>query len=107
MKVKVGDISANCPQCQAAEFTSLGSDPSRNARLACTRCGYETSRSELLVQIGEKASRQAAESLALLRQRRKPPQAEESKSACHAVRNSSPLPEIQISGEPRDDLERP
>ena len=65
MQVRIGDITAECARCHATEFSALG-DGGRDAGLICRGCGLQASRAELLVQIGERASSQAAESLARL-----------------------------------------
>lgn len=69
MQVKVDDIAASCPQCQTAEFITAGG-AGQQAKLVCESCGHETTRAQLLIQIGDKAARQATESLAQLRQQR-------------------------------------
>src|SRR5688500_8412045 len=70
MQVKVGDISAGCPQCQTTQFTTAGGDCGRGTKLLCEYCGHETTRAELLMQIEDKAARQAREGLARLRRQR-------------------------------------
>jgi len=67
MHVRIGDITAKCPQCGKTEFRPAGSGPQR--KLECIACGAATTRAALLDQIGEEAIRQARESLLRLRSR--------------------------------------
>ena len=66
MQVRVGDIAASCPACGASEFSASG----RAQGLSCQSCGKQVDRAALLDQIGEKAAREAMESLARLRKKR-------------------------------------
>jgi uncharacterized Zn finger protein (UPF0148 family) len=61
MDVRVGDILAKCLECGGTEFKSAGEV------LACRICGTTTTRSMLLMQIGDEAAKQARESLARLK----------------------------------------
>lgn len=68
MDVKVGDIWAKCLECGGVEFRPLDEPQADgNQRLACKICGTRTSRSALLNQIGDEASKQAADSLQRLK----------------------------------------
>ena len=68
MDVRVGDIWAKCPECRGIEFSPLEEpQPDGNQKLRCRICGMLTSRAELLVQIGDEASRQATDSLERLK----------------------------------------
>lgn len=66
MQVRVGDIAASCPACGAGEFSASG------GALSCQSCGKQVDRAALMDQIGEKAAREASESLARLRAARGP-----------------------------------
>ena len=68
MQIRVGDIAASCPACGAGEFSAGGGARS----LSCQSSGALIERGALLEQIGEKAARAAAESLARLRAARGP-----------------------------------
>lgn len=66
MQVRVGDIAAVCPACGASEFSASGGA----GKLSCQSCGKQVDRAALMDQIGEKATREAMESLARLRKKR-------------------------------------
>ena len=66
MEVRVGDIIAKCPDCGSSDFAPTAVD----GELACKGCGKTITQLRLLIQIGEQASRNAAESLARLRRNR-------------------------------------
>lgn len=68
MEVRLGDIGAKCPQCGSAEFEPTATE----GELACKGCGSTIARTQLLMQIGDRAARNAAESLARLRKGRPP-----------------------------------
>jgi len=70
MKVRVADIVAACPQCGEIEFAAKG-DSMRAEHLRCTKCGAETTRAQLLQQIGEEAFHRSAEGLTRLRNERR------------------------------------
>jgi hypothetical protein len=61
MDVRLGDILAKCLECGGTEFRSAGE------ALACRICGTATTRTALLMQIGDEAAKQARESLARLK----------------------------------------
>jgi hypothetical protein len=61
MDVRVGDILAKCLECGGTEFKSVAEE------LACRICGTRSTRTALLMQIGDEAARQAHESLARLK----------------------------------------
>jgi len=61
MDVRVGDILAKCLECGGTEFQSAGEE------LGCRICGTRTTRTALLMQIGDEAAKQARESLARLK----------------------------------------
>jgi hypothetical protein len=64
MEFKVGDIWAKCLECGGMQFRPLEEpQPDGNQKLACRICGTQTSRNALLAQAGDKASKQAGESL--------------------------------------------
>jgi transcription initiation factor TFIIIB Brf1 subunit/transcription initiation factor TFIIB len=63
MEVRVGDIAAKCPDCGSSEFAPTASEE----QLVCQGCRKTIARMHLLIQIGEEASRAAAESLQRLR----------------------------------------
>jgi uncharacterized Zn finger protein len=65
VQVRVGEITAKCPQCGGNEFALLADSPTR--QLACRRCGTVTTRHELLDQIAEEAMHEARTSLERLR----------------------------------------
>jgi transcription initiation factor TFIIIB Brf1 subunit/transcription initiation factor TFIIB len=68
MEVRVGNIAAKCPDCGSTEFIAAAVED----YLACKGCGKTTARMQLLIQIGEEASRNATESLERLRRTRPP-----------------------------------
>jgi hypothetical protein len=70
MEVTVGDVKAKCLGCGGTGFVLVGPGGQRDAQLACEGCGAKYSRAQLLMQIGEQASRAAAESLARLKRGR-------------------------------------
>ena len=70
MKVSVADIVALCPKCGETEFAAEG-DSMRPQQLRCTKCGAETTRAQLLQQIGEEAFHRAADGLTRLRNERR------------------------------------
>jgi tRNA(Ile2) C34 agmatinyltransferase TiaS len=61
MDVRVGDILAKCLECGGTEFQCAGEE------LRCRICGTRTTRTALLMQIGDEAAKQARESLARLK----------------------------------------
>jgi hypothetical protein len=61
MDVQVGDILAKCLECGGTEFKSAGEE------FACGICGTKTTRTALLLQIGDEAAKRAHESLARLK----------------------------------------
>jgi transcription initiation factor TFIIIB Brf1 subunit/transcription initiation factor TFIIB len=63
MEVRVGEIAAKCPDCGSSDFVSTALEH----ELACRGCGKTVARLQLLIQIGEEASRNATESLQRLR----------------------------------------
>lgn len=65
MQVRVGKITAKCPECGGSEFTPLRDSPVRY--LACRACGATTTRPALLDQIAEEALREARSNIEQLR----------------------------------------
>ena len=65
VQIRVGEITAKCPECGGKEFAVLANAPAR--QLACRRCGTVTTRPKLLDQIAEEAMHQARTSLERLR----------------------------------------
>jgi hypothetical protein len=66
MEVRLGEIGARCPDCGGAEFVATAIED----ELACKNCSRSMTRTQLLMQIGDQAARDAAESLARLRKDR-------------------------------------
>jgi hypothetical protein len=66
MEVRVGDITARCPDCGGEQFDPAG-ELRRERDLVCKRCGKQTPRETLLEQIGDEAIRQAEDSFARLK----------------------------------------
>jgi len=58
MQVKVGDIIANCPRCRGTAFVPAGPEKFR-----CAACDAIATRSELLLQISDRAERRARQTL--------------------------------------------
>jgi len=68
MIVGVGEIRARCESCGGKEFEDVAPDALRvGTQLKCTKCGRRTLYGDLLEQIGERAMKQASDSLAKLR----------------------------------------
>ena len=68
MIVSVGEMRARCPACGAKKFEDVTANPLRSdTELRCTKCGRKALYGELLEQIGERAMKQASDSLAKLR----------------------------------------
>jgi len=68
MLVSIADVSASCKGCGDTDFRVLSPGKLRLAsRLACTRCGAETTYLDLLEAIGEEAMRRANEALTKLK----------------------------------------
>ena len=64
MDVRMGDLWAKCPECRGIEFNPLEEpQPDGNQKIRCKICGTATTRAELLVQIGDEASRLASDGL--------------------------------------------
>jgi hypothetical protein len=71
MIISVGDFQAMCPGCGGTEFDSVSrSELLPQSELACSGCGRKSTYHDLLEQIGERAMKQANESLAKLKGRK-------------------------------------
>jgi len=70
MIIGVGDVEAQCPACGGVQFDSMPRSELRtDIELTCSACGRKSTYHDLLEQIGERAMKQANESLARLRGR--------------------------------------
>jgi hypothetical protein len=68
MKLRVGDLFAQCPYCGSAEFAEPA-DEDRD--LVCAACGGHASRQVVLDHLGDHASALARDTLARLRQQQR------------------------------------
>jgi hypothetical protein len=70
MIIKIGDITATCPQCGGMEFEPLSAGALRLAsELKCSACGAKIKYLALLDQIGEEAMRRANKAIDELKRR--------------------------------------
>jgi hypothetical protein len=70
MIIRIGDITATCPQCGGTELEPLSAGPLRLAsELKCSACGNKVKYLALLDQIGEEAMRRANEAIDALKKR--------------------------------------
>jgi hypothetical protein len=70
MIIKIGDITANCPECGATDFEPLSPAPLRLAsELKCLGCGATFKYLVLLDAIGEEAMRRANKAIDELKKR--------------------------------------
>ena len=68
MIISVGGLQATCSGCGGAEFEAMpGNELRTESKLTCTSCGRISIYHDLLEQIGERAMKQANESLAKLK----------------------------------------
>jgi transcription initiation factor TFIIIB Brf1 subunit/transcription initiation factor TFIIB len=68
MKLRVGNLLAQCPYCGSAEFAEPA-DEDRD--LVCADCGGRASRQVVLDRLGDHASELARDTLARLKQERR------------------------------------
>jgi hypothetical protein len=74
MIIRIGDITATCPQCGGAEFEPLSAGPLRLAsELKCSGCGATVKYLALLDEIGEEAMRRANRAIDELKKRARGP----------------------------------
>jgi len=70
MIIRIGDITAICPQCGGAQFDRLSAEPLRLAsELQCSTCLTKVKYLALLDQIGEEAMRRANKAIDELKRR--------------------------------------
>jgi DNA-directed RNA polymerase subunit RPC12/RpoP len=70
MIIRIGDITAACPQCGGTEFESFSAGPLRLAsELKCSACGAKVKYLLLLDQIGEEAMQRANKAIDELKRR--------------------------------------
>lgn len=70
MLIRIGDITANCPECGATDFEPLSAEPLRLAsELKCVGCGTRFKYLVLLDAIGEEAMRRANKAIDELKKR--------------------------------------
>jgi hypothetical protein len=70
MIIRIGDITANCPQCGATDFEPLSAGPLRlTSELKCVACGASFKYLALLDEIGEEAMRRANKAIDELKKR--------------------------------------
>jgi hypothetical protein len=70
MIIRIGDITATCPQCGDMEFEPLSAGPLRLAsELKCSACGATVKYLALLDEIGEEAMRRANKAIEELKRR--------------------------------------
>lgn len=70
MIIRIGDITAVCPQCGKAEFEPLSPGALRLAsELQCSACSTKVKYLVLLDQIGEEAMRRANKAIDELKRR--------------------------------------
>jgi hypothetical protein len=70
MIIRIGDITATCPQCGGAQFDPLSAGPLRLASvLQCSACRTEVKYLALLDQIGDEAMRRANKAIDDLKRR--------------------------------------
>jgi hypothetical protein len=72
MIIRIGDITANCPECGATDFEPLSAGALRLAsELKCVGCGASFKYLALLDAIGEEAMRRANKAIEELKKRPK------------------------------------
>jgi transposase-like protein len=70
MIIRIGDITANCPECGATDFERLSPAPLRLAsEFKCVGCGATFKYLVLLDAIGEEALRRANKAIDALKKR--------------------------------------
>jgi hypothetical protein len=71
MIIRIGDITATCPQCGAVEFEPLSAGPPLRlaSELKCSGCAATIKYLALLDQIGEEAMRRANKAIEELKRR--------------------------------------
>jgi hypothetical protein len=70
MIIRIGDITATCPQCGGAQFDQLSPGPLRlTSELQCSTCPTKVKYLALLDQIGEEAMRRANKAIDELKRR--------------------------------------
>jgi hypothetical protein len=68
MKLRVGDLFAQCPYCGGDEFLSPEGE---NRELVCANCDGHASRQVILERLGDAAAARARESLVRLKEQRR------------------------------------
>jgi hypothetical protein len=70
MIIRIGDITASCPECGTTDFEPLSPAPLRLAsELKCVACAARFKYVELLDEIGEEAMRRANKAIDELKKR--------------------------------------